>query len=276
LQLDRPAEATTGLSACLKLQPGFSWLAILRGYASSKRLESASGLEAEMLAEAAATDYRKAEALLEQKPNADLRYTLFVNRGLLGLQRRDFEHAASDLRAATKLKNHYEGHALLARVYQKEGKLDKAIEQLGRAIERRPDLAALYRSRADLELQRGQAAQEERTRALRDLEQAIRLEKAGSRVLAHDHTARAQLLALADRELDALSACEAALAIVPDHDEAHWLRVRLLINLKRHQEAAASCDALLARGKASAVLYELRGLARTELRVYAKAIEDFT
>jgi tetratricopeptide (TPR) repeat protein len=95
-------------------------------------------------------------------------------------------------------------------------------------------------------------------------------------VLAHDHTARAQLLAVADRELDALSACEAALAIVPDHDEAHWLRVRLLMNLKRHQEAAASCDALLARGRASAVLYELRGLARTELKEYAKAIEDFT
>jgi tetratricopeptide (TPR) repeat protein len=276
LQLERPADAIAGLTACLKAQPGFAWLLILRGYASSKLLESARGQEAEMFADAAASDYRRAEKLLDQRPNVDLRFSLLVNRGLLGLQRLDYEKAASDLHAAIKLKDQYEGYALLARVYQKQGEPDLAIEQLGKAIERRPDLAGLYRSRADVELRRGRLTREQRIRALGDLEQAIRLEKPGSRGLASDQTKRAQLLATEGREAEALAACDAAIAVVPEHEEAHRLRIRLLLNLKRHQEAAASCGALLAAGKASAVLYELRGLARTELKEYGRAIEDFT
>ncbi len=277
LQLHRPTEARATLNACLKVQPEFAWLPILRGYASTLLASSAHGPEALLYLDAAASDYRRAMELLDQKPNGELRYALLVNRGLLGLQRRDFDQAVADLQAATQLNpGHYEVYALLAQVYQKLGRPDDAVERLGRAIERRPDLPALYRSRADVEVHRRQPTAEQRAAALRDLEQAIRREKPGNPALAHDHTQRAQLLALDHRDLDALAACDAAIEVVPGHDEAHRLRIRLLLNLKRYQDTARSCEALLARGKSSSELYELRALARTELKDYARAIDDYT
>jgi tetratricopeptide (TPR) repeat protein len=84
------------------------------------------------------------------------------------------------------------------------------------------------------------------------------------------------VLNLEHRQTEALAACDAALAVVADFEAAHRLRIKLLLDIGRCREAAASCDALLAGGKSSAVLYELRGLARTELADYGRAIEDFT
>jgi len=47
--------------------------------------------------------------LLDQKPNGELRYALLVNRGLLWVQRRDFDKAVTDLQAAIQLnQRHYE------------------------------------------------------------------------------------------------------------------------------------------------------------------------
>jgi len=277
LRLNRPTEARATLNACLKVEPEFAWLPILRGYASTLLASSARGPEAELYLEAAAADYRRAMELLDQKPNGELRYALLVNRGLLWLQRRDFDQAVGDMQAAIQLNpRHYEVYALLAQVYQKQDRPDDAVERLSRAIERRPELPSLYRSRADVQVHRRQPTAEQRAAALRDLEQAIRLEKPGNPALAHDHTQRAQLLALDQRDLDALAACDAAIDVLPGHDDAHQLRIRLLLNLKRYQDAARSCEALLARGKSSSELYELRALARTELMDYARAIEDYT
>ncbi len=46
--------------------------------------------------------------------------------------------------------------------------------------------------------------------------------------------------------------------------------------MKRYNELIASCDALLARGKPSAEVYQLRGLARENQGEYTVAIADFT
>ena len=59
--------------------------------------------EADFQSDAAATDYRLAGEVLDEKPNDELRYALYVNRGLLGLERRDLENAAADLQAAIRL-----------------------------------------------------------------------------------------------------------------------------------------------------------------------------
>ena len=64
--------------------------------------------------------------------------------------------------------------------------------------------------------------------------------------------------------------------VVSDYAEAHRLRLDLLGKLKRHSEVIRSCDALLAQGKPSAELYQLRGLAKERLKDYPGAIADFT
>jgi serine/threonine protein kinase/Tfp pilus assembly protein PilF len=277
LQLSRPTEARATLNSCLKVEPEFSWLLILRGYASSLLASSAPQAAAELELDFADRDFRKAGELLDQRPNDQLRYALFVNRGLLRRKRGDLDGAAADMRAAIQLSgSHYEAYAQLAQIYQIQGKADETVEQLDRAIKLRDDIAALYRQRADVQLHRQSPTSKQRAAALRDLEAAIGLEKPGSLVVAQDHTHRAQLLNLENRQSDALAACDLALAINPLLDEAHRLRIRLLLKLNRQQDAVASCDRLLASGKASAALYELRALARIDLKNYPRAIEDYT
>jgi eukaryotic-like serine/threonine-protein kinase len=159
---------------------------------------------------------------------------------------------------------------------QKEGEYDSAAQEFGQAIERQPEMAALYRGRAGVALARKDSPASERASALRDLEQAIRLENPANPVLASDHTNRGQLLALEHRGTEALAAFEAAVKIVPDYEEAHRLALNVLLRLKRYHDVVRSCDALVARGKPAAATYELRGLARADLKDFAGAIEDMT
>src|SRR5262249_9089819 len=147
---------------------------------------------------------------------------------------------------------HYLAYANLAQVYQRQGKPDAAVAQFGRAIAARPDMAALYRGRAGVELNRKDPTPGQRAPALRDLDEAIRLEAPGTPVLARDQTDRALLFFQDHRDVDALAACDAALAVVPDHAGAHLLRVRALLRLKRYDDVVHACDALLARGKPTA------------------------
>jgi tetratricopeptide (TPR) repeat protein len=137
-------------------------------------------------------------------------------------------------------------------------------------------LAPLYRGRADVNLARTHSTPAQRAQALGDLDQAILLEKPGNPVLARDQTNRGRLLALDHRDDEALSAWDAALAAVHDYPDAHRLRLDLLFNRKRYDAVIRSCDALIARGKATPQIYELRGLARTERNDFPGAIEDLT
>jgi tetratricopeptide (TPR) repeat protein len=73
-----------------------------------------------------------------------------------------------------------------------------------------------------------------------------------------------------------LAACEAALKIDPDDLDALRLRLELHRSLKHDDDVIRSCNDLLARDRPSATLYELRGLAKEQLRDYQGAIEDLT
>ena len=53
------------------------------------------------------------------------------------------------------------------------------------------------------------------------------------------------------------------------------MRISALMELKRYDEVLASADAYIARGKPSAEIFEIRGLAREARRHYAAAIADF-
>ena len=199
--------------------------------------------------------------LLKERPNDELQYALLVNRGLLWLERRQWDKAVTDLRSAIRLNGaQWQAHEMLAQVYGRKGQPDQAIEQFTQAITLHPDMAALYRARAAIDVRRKKQTASQRERALRDLETAIRLERPGSPFLPSDQTNRAGLLHRQGRENDALSACEAALALDPSFLDAHLLRIEVLRKLKRHSEVIRSCDALLTRGKPTAELYELRAL----------------
>ncbi|MFI5454652.1 MAG: protein kinase [Isosphaerales bacterium] len=276
MRLDGPVQAKASLNTCLEHEPEFAWLYILRGFASSL-IPAPSRQEAQLRFENAEADYDRARQLLERTPNDELRYILLVNRGLLRFQHDMLDQAATDLQAAIRLNDRSsQAYAALAEVYRKQGKPDEAVGQFGRAIERRPDWAPLYRGRADVHLARKEPAPVQRAQALGDLDQAIRLEKPENPVLARDHTNRGRLLALDHRDADALMAWDAALKVVRDYPDAHRLRLDLLLKLKRHDDVIRSCDALIARGKATPAIYELRGLARSELKDFPGAIEDVT
>ena len=115
LQLDRPVEAKESLSSCLRQEREFAWLYLLRGFASSQvarlyreqtnRIGSRkeSRIQVNEQLDAAEADYGRAMGLLDRNPNDQLRYSLLVNRGVLGLQRGDLEAAAKHLQAAIHL-----------------------------------------------------------------------------------------------------------------------------------------------------------------------------
>ena len=220
----------------------------------------------------------RAMKLLDRTPNEDLRYSVLVNRGVLRfVLRRDLEEAVGQLQAAIRLKpRELEAHAALAKVFQSQDQLEEAVEQFSRAIELSPRKAALYRDRADVDLSRAQIDPGAAFAGPGDLEQAIRLEAPDNPVLARDHYNRARLLALDHHDSEALEACDAAIKVDRDYDDAHRLRIELLLRLKRYDDVIRSCDPLIARGKATSAIYELRGLAREEIKDFAGAIEDFT
>jgi len=290
LQLKNPVRARTELNACLQTEPGFAWLYELRGFASyqvaalarlaAENLQTKGGPlrdEVELQQKAAERDFARALELLKQKPNDEVQYALLVNRGLLWLERREWNKAVADLEAAIRL-NGAGWHSLevLAQVHDRQGKPDQAIETFTRAITLRPDFAPLYRARANVDLRRKEQTASQRERALRDLETAIRLEPPGSPFIPIDQTHRGMLLHREGREDEALAACEAALEVDPNFLETHLLRFEVLRKLKRHREAISSCDVLLARGKPSAELYEFRALAKEALQDHEGAIEDDT
>jgi serine/threonine protein kinase/Tfp pilus assembly protein PilF len=290
LHIGRALPAKAELIACLQSRRDFAWLYNLRGFASYQVAELARSVSAspppngstlsneiQLQFKGAEIDYGKALALLEQSPNAELRYAVLVNRGLLWLKRGDLDKAVADLESAIKLDEKlYQAHESLAQARLRQKRHDEAVEQITRAIALAPKLPSLYRGRAAFNLARKDPKRAQRAQALRDLDQAIQLEAPGNAVLALDQTNRAKLLAREDHDEAALAACESALRAIPDHAPAHELRLELLRKLKRYGELIKSCDVLLAKGKTSADLYEQRGLARQDQRDYAGAIEDFT
>ena len=277
LQLRRPDAARAGFTACLRREPEFAWLYILRGFASSLGPAGSPPEEARLRSDAAEADYRQAMDLLERKPNAELRYVLLVNRGLLRSQGGDWDAAAADLKAAIQLGDLQSlASTGLADVFRKQGRFDEAIEQFSRAIEHRPDWAALYRARADVVLE-----SKTPTPALRCRRSPTWIGRSGWRsrttpswrattpIAAGCWTSKGDMA-------EALAACDAAI-------ERRWrLRARPppAARPAPQVEAARRCHPLLRRphrgGKASPAIYERRALAREAIREFPGAIEDFT
>jgi tetratricopeptide (TPR) repeat protein/tRNA A-37 threonylcarbamoyl transferase component Bud32 len=290
VQSNAPAMAKLGLSACIEREPNFAWLYLLRGYAAAQaavqaRVASQTLLvkdgsieaAAEVQFEAAEADAARALELLEKKPNDELRWAVLLNRALARFQRGRLDASVADFQEAIRLDaRHSVAFDNLALVLLAQRKWDEADAQFTRAIALKPDWARLYRDRALVQEVRDDQMPAHRAAALRDLEEAIRLETPGDPLQARDHARQSDLLRRDRRFAEALGACDAALKIAPDLDTAHRLRVWLLLDLGRPGEVIASCDGALAKGKPWPDLYEVRGMARAQRRDYLGAIDDYS
>ncbi len=236
----------------------------------------------------AEADFLAAADLLKKAPDADLQFMFLMNRGLIRFQRGSFDGAAADYMEAIRLKKEPSlAHAEMGNVYQKLNKTPEAIEQFTQAIAAKPDRSPLYRGRAAVRLERADSTLADRDQALADLAMAIQYEDPKNPVLALDHTNRAKLFFRNERYEDVLKECKAALRILPDQvsaasvqaeqaqaDALEW-QIRALLKLRRYDEAIRSCDQAIARGKKSAVFYELRGLAQAKDDDCPGAIRDY-
>jgi len=289
LRTSRAEAAKSCLTSCIQTDPDPALLYLLRGLASGQigakylsLVKSSPGREgtvnasAEFEFEEAEADFHEALARLERTPDDELKYVVLVNRGRFRFQRGHLDQAAADYQEAIRLKKDlYLAHADLALVYQQQKKSPEAIKQLTRAIALKPDSAPLYRGRAGLVADLAASTPAQREAARSDLEMAILHEQDDNPVLAEDHTNRGKLLYLDGRLEDALKESKLALQVLPNYDDAHVLRIQVLLKLKRYDEAIRSCDVALATGKKSSLLYELRGLAHADHKNYPEAIRDY-
>jgi tetratricopeptide (TPR) repeat protein len=287
----RLGEARDHLNACLRSQPDLVELYLLRarvhgeeGNQALARSVAARPEERQVLRrqaegafKAALSDYSVA---LERLPSDDFRYVLLVNRGGMYLQAGRTAESLVDLEAAVALRPElYQGHATLGQLQQRRGLLELASAAFGRAIDRAQDPAArvaLLRTRALLHANRRDANSAQRTAALSDLDQALRLEPIDGQERAGDLVERARILFGLARYDETLTACGAALALTPDLADAHQLQISALMALKRFDDVLGSCDAYLAGGKPTVEILEIRGLARVARRNQSGAIADYT
>jgi tetratricopeptide (TPR) repeat protein/tRNA A-37 threonylcarbamoyl transferase component Bud32 len=274
----RPPQLTAArasLNSCIRSNPDLVGLYLLRASILGEQGSQAQGKDASDAYEAAETDYRHA---LGMKRNEHLSYSLLANRGLLRLRSGRLAEAIADLDAAIQIQpRQYQAHATLAQVLQRQGRLNDAASALGGAIACHPEpnvLAALYRTRALIYAPRRTIPASQRDSALRDLEQSIGHEPDPVQ-RASDHVWRARLFFGGGRSEQALSACDAALGLVPDDPDAHRVRLSALMKLRRYQDVLSAADGYLAGGKPIAEIFEIRGVARQARGDQAAAIVDF-
>jgi serine/threonine protein kinase/tetratricopeptide (TPR) repeat protein len=262
-------EAEICLTACQIQQPKFVWVYILRGVATSELGARDTDPEAQdKHFKAAEEDYKAGLAL---EPNEEAAYNLAVNWAAARIRQKRFEEAISNLRDAIALRpREFQAYANLARVYQEQQNLDEAIAQMTAAIDRQPGMAALYRERGRIHLELKNLAA-----ALADFDAAVQHGVLGSRELANDHVWRGRVLHVLNREKDALQEYAIALSIDKDCTEARYWRGALFQEQGRHDSAIKDFDAYLLV-KASADIFERRGLSHMKRSHFAEAAIDYT
>src|SRR5262249_37516806 len=150
--------------------------------------------------------YRKA---LELDPPEDVRYCLFVNRGLLRFDQGKAEEAVVDLTQAITLKpKQFHAYVSLARIHQKQKKNDQATERLAQAIKLQPPEA----------------------------------------IVAECHAELGRTLYRAKKYEAAIGACDESLRIRPNQTVVYGFRGLALLQLKRFEQAARSLDEYVRRG----------------------------
>jgi tetratricopeptide (TPR) repeat protein len=217
--------AKAGLNACLTQQPDFVWAYVFRSFAQEKLHEYPD----------AEADFQRALGL---NPNDDVRYVVFLTRGILHFERGELDAAAEDFRSAKALKPvQYNAYLNLAQVDLAKGRFDQAQQTLRAAIDRRAPRQAV----ASYYLERGR-----------------------------------QLLAVA-RYRESIEACDAAGELGDDDSLPQEIRARALLALGRYQQAETSFTRYLKAGGAqTSDVFRGRGLSRMQLGNFPGAVDDYT
>jgi serine/threonine protein kinase/predicted Zn-dependent protease len=290
IQTSRFEAAKVGLTDCLESEPNLPLLYLLRGVASGRiatrylnLVKTSPGVADRLKAQAefefgeAEKDFTTGLDQLKSTPDDERRYALLLNRGNLRVERGHLDEATADYLEAIRVnQDAYVAYGNLARVYELQEKPAQAIEQYTQAIALKPDWPPLYRGRAEALADRADSTPAQREAVQNDLKLAIKYERPDNPVLAQDHTRLGELLYRDSRPEDALAETKLALKIFPNYEEAHRLQIRVLLSLKRYDEAMLASNAALATVRNSAFLYELRGEAYDSHHDYAQAIRDYS
>src|SRR5262249_27620433 len=155
----------------------------------------------------------------------------------------------------------WQARVSLAQVHREQKRIKEAVALLDEAARVAPQVAAIYRTRAHFQRERG-----DRQGALRDLDRAVRLgPPANADLIADDHVAGGRLLKSLGRHGDALRACDEALRLRPHLAAANGLRGEVLLALKRFGEAERAYSRCVRQGGADGDVYRGRGLARMQV-----------
>lgn len=315
LRLREFGRAWDSLTACLGHRRDNPWVYVFRGVASGQlggqSLKRGYGALAAAEFGAAEADFEEAWRLYQTsgRPNPIIEYGFLLNRGTVELLRDRPERAVPDFEQAAKvLEEQYQAYVNLGMAYEAQAKaaaarqndqeagrkLDEAVAQLQKAIQRAPDMADLYRTRAQLHFQR-----KDWLAALTDLDKAMVLAlKAGkaerrltgeAEKLSGDHVLRGRIFLEGKLYADAVTAFTKAIEESDQsalafrlHGMACLARARSGVQKVEQQEllknALRSLDQYLQKkGIPDAEFYWERGLAKVERHQHAEdGIDDYT
>ncbi|MBI1917002.1 MAG: tetratricopeptide repeat protein [Planctomycetes bacterium] len=312
LKLRDPAQARGHLTVCISQRPDFVWCYLIRGFINGEKpLSDFKGAEADFVTAAQLNERRRKEG----KPDQSAEYVLLVNRGVLRVRQGRYKEAVEDLEKAAALRpKQFQGHLNLGVAYREQqrrleaarlfaippqparlaavlgvavagqdwGQWKEVLAQLDEAVKLRPDLALLYRERAQLHLLR-----EDPGAALKDFRRAIDAPEQGERKTHEDYLECGLIHYLEKRYKEAAAACDAALRLRGDYAPAHRLRGEALFERAEHEvlvaekqrlyrEALRSFDNyLLFRGPPKAEVYQFRALAHWGLGNYAAVVGEY-
>jgi tetratricopeptide (TPR) repeat protein len=282
LRLQEPGPALENLTACLGQGRRFPLLYVFRGVARGELAALARQkkdlVRADFEFRAAEADFEEAFRLSaqgEERVRAATAYAIHVNRGILRFRQEKYQEAVADAKAAVELKpDQFQAYVNLAQACEKLNRLDEVTTALNKAIDKRANLASLYRTRAQVYLERERQAalaqQPDRVKAaqdaaLSDLSRAIDLGATQSKPVevAGDLVTKARLLGRREQYAEAVSACKAAVAAEPHYADAHRVCGEALLALKQYDAAIASFDRYVGeKGKPDAQFYQQRGRAK--------------
>ncbi|NOX57061.1 MAG: tetratricopeptide repeat protein [Planctomycetes bacterium] len=269
LKLGRPDAAVASYTAAVARRPDFSWPYVTRAvaFAELKRFEEA---------------HRDFEKAIELEPNL---YFIYLNRGAVYVIQQEYKKAVADFEKAAQLRPDLAApHINLGETYRRQADavrtesglvqaiplFQKALDELTTAARLAPDAAKIYKLRADVH-HRLEASHQ----ALRDFQQAVRLERSVRRT-AEIYKQIGLIHHRAGQWSEALSAYDRALAADDSDPELHRLRGEVLLKLHRTGEAVDAFTEYLKRGEPVGDVYRARALARAQLGDYRKAMEDYT
>jgi tetratricopeptide (TPR) repeat protein len=165
------------------------------------------------------------QALTIDKEHTDAQHLM----GLLFLQAKQYNDAMAWIVRAIQRAPKPEYLASFATVLQQHGRCDEALNVLDRAIKRRPDVAALWRQRGDIDIQLGRFDQ-----ALLSVQRALKLDP------HHDDALYKSgfLLHRLGRNEEAVARLDLSDRLFPNHGPTLRTRAWVLYCLKRFEEAA--------------------------------------